>query len=62
MAAAAFCSRTHPTWPRTALPSPISSAIARGLLIGIAAKDKVAAHFLGPHSLIAYFGLPQRLL
>lgn len=36
--------------------------LARADAIGIAAKDKVAAHFLGPHSLLAYFGLLQRLL
>ena len=35
---------------------------ARADSIGIAAKDKVAAHFLGPHSLLAYFELLQRLL
>jgi trehalose synthase len=35
---------------------------ARAESLGLAAKERVAAHYLGPNSLLAYFGLLQRLL
>jgi trehalose synthase len=35
---------------------------ARAESMGLAAKERVAARYLGPQSLLAYFGLLQRLL
>jgi trehalose synthase len=35
---------------------------ARAASLALAAKERVAAHYLGPNSLLAYFGLLQRLL